>query len=294
MVQVPRIDEKHLLRTLEALPSWMVADQTLRAVGLSIAIIKHFLGPEWFERHMAPSENGEGGFLRIIPGSHPEAQVSAFRVVDFAEAIFNLQHIEGFGACLELMRTASIESTYAELDFGKWLYANQINFRFVKPVGKKREDYDVEINLDDGVRVCADAKCKIEANKFSEVSVTNTLQGARKQFPPDRPSAIFVKIPSHWLEKKDHAIALEHSAKVFLLGTGRIVSVIFYSNHLQYRDGRLSHTHGFREVTNPNNRFDPRRDWKLFRARPAGGWNGMPRVFRRLVFFPNDGPDDQT
>jgi hypothetical protein len=293
MDQIPRITEQHLLNTLNTLPQGIIVDDTLRVVALSIAIIKHFLGVEWFDQHMTPTETGKSGFLRIIAGSHAEAQTSAFRAVDFAEAIFNLQNIEGFDNCLQQMKTASIEATYAEIDFGRWLYANQINFRFIKPIGKKRYDYDVEIIFEDGVQVCADAKCKIEENEFSHESVINTLNSARKQFPSDRPSTIFVKVPSHWFADLEHAIALEGIARDFLRGTQRVVSIIFYSNHLLYRDGSLSHSHAFKEVTNPRNRFDQERDWEMFKTRPAGGWNGMPTVYRRLVFFPKRGPDDQ-
>jgi hypothetical protein len=189
------------------------------------------------------------------------------------------------------MRHGNIEATYAELDLGRMLYAGGVDFRFVEPQLKKGFDYDVEIILPDGVSVCADAKCKIETTEFSEQTVMNSLIDARKQFPRDRPSAVFVKVPPAWFEQPHTGKSLNEIAYEFLRTTRRIVSVKYYVSTLVYSERYLRHDHGFKEISNPRNKFDPYRDWNMF-ADPSsvGSWNGMPPRWRRLLFFPKVGP----
>jgi hypothetical protein len=190
------------------------------------------------------------------------------------------------------MKQGEIEAGYAELDLGRMLYASEVNFRFVRPRQKKSFDYDVEIILSDGCVVCADAKCKIEATEFSENTVKNSLQTARKQFPIDRPSIVFVKVPAHWLKQANIGRSLNDIAAEFLRGTGRIVSVKFYIWELIWRDGFATHNQIFAEISNPNTRFDKARDWNMF-AKPneAGTWSTMPSRWRRLLYYPEDGPE---
>jgi hypothetical protein len=188
-----------------------------------------------------------------------------------------------------------VEPTYAELDLGRMLYCGRVNFRFVEPQQIKGLDYDIEITLADGMIVCADAKCKIEATDFSVGTVENSLEKARRQFPKDRPSVIFIKVPARWLKQPTATpgLSLNGIAEKFLCGTERIVSVKFYFSDIAYVDKEVTHEHSFKEISNHNNRFDRSRDWNMFAEPPVSrGWNGMPRIWRRLLFFPNCGPSD--
>jgi len=291
MGEIIRINEQHLLNTIAKFPSEILKDDSKRSFWLSIAIIKYFFGPEWLERHVSV-ENPEPGFFRVIAGHGAPTQLSTFRIVDFAELLFNLQNIEGFDGCIDRMRRGNLEATYAELDFGRLLYSSGAVFRFVQPQQKKGADYDIEITMADGTTVCADAKCKIETTEFSGETVLNTLDHARKQFPKDRPSAIFVKIPQKWLEKPATGAVLNQLAQQFLRGTQRVVSIKLYVGHVHYSDGSLTQSHNFHEISNPNNRFDAKRDWNMFaEPHPTASWNGMPLRWKRILFFPKDGPD---
>jgi hypothetical protein len=115
---------------------------------------------------------------------------------------------------------------------------------------------------------------------------------ARKQFPRDRPSFIFVKAPARWFENLVIAVALMDITRNFFRQTGRVVSIKYYMSDLVDRNGMLAHTHSFKELSNPNNRFDPQRNWDMF-AEPfeTTSWNGMPPKWKLLLFFPTDGPD---
>jgi hypothetical protein len=287
---IRHITDQNLLNMIAKFPPDVLHDDSKRAFCTSIGIVKHFFGPDWAEEYISPASRTPS-FLRVIPGDGPETQLTTFRIVDFAELLFNLQGIEGVESCLDRMRQGNIEATYAELDFGRMLYSAGVVFKFVEPRQEKGADYDIEIVMADGTTVCADAKCKIETTNFSEKTVQNTLGHARRQFPKDRPSAIFVKIPVRWVETVEAAAQLNAIAHRFLRGTQRVVSVKYYVVQADYENGTLSHRHGFREISNPNNRFFPTRNWDMFaEPNPTNNWNGMPLRWKRILFFPMDGP----
>ena len=116
-----------------------------------------------------------------------------------AELLYNLQRIPGFDECITRMRDGDIEGTHAELDFGRMLYIHRIEFRYVVQSGTKGSDYDVDVIYPNGLAVCGDAKCKVEATEFSTQTIDNTLETARGQLPNDRPGIVFVKIPPRWI-----------------------------------------------------------------------------------------------
>ncbi len=109
-----RVRENHLLNMLINFAPEYLRDDTARSFVLSIGVIKHYFGEEWLTRHVSP-ENPTPGFLRTYVGRDERAQLSLFKIVDFAELLFNLQDIEGFDYCIEQMRQGNIEGTYAEL-----------------------------------------------------------------------------------------------------------------------------------------------------------------------------------
>jgi hypothetical protein len=180
-----------------------------------------------------------------------------------------------------------IESTCAELDFGRFLFIHDVGFRFVTPQGAKGEDYDFEIVYPQGLLVPADAKCKFVSTRIDPKSVRNSLVKARKQLPADRPCVIFMKVPQQWISDLPTAKALVDVGRDFMKTTDRVVSVKFYVSHLVTQDGFVLHRHAFRELTNEGSRFSGGRDWDLFRdfVVPAS-WNGMPPSWQRIFFFP--------
>jgi hypothetical protein len=191
------------------------------------------------------------------------------------------------------MCEGDIEGTYAELDLGRMLYQASIDFRFVKRSGQKGDDYDIEIILDDGTIICADAKCKIETTDFSANTVLNSLHHARSQFP-NRPSIIFVKVPPRWFEQATMASLLDDVANKFLRGTGRIVSIKFYVSRIHWDHGMVTHIQAFREIDNHINRFDPSRIWDMFAEAKEnivpnenGEFSDVPDRWRRLMFYPH-------
>ena len=238
-----------LLDWAMSFPPEIYDDDSERTYALALWIVDHFLGRESVTDQILEGE--KRGFLSHAIGTPVEGEERSYRVVELAELLFNLQHIEGFDQCIKRMRRGDIEGTHAELDFGRMLHSAGVKFQFVEPQGIRGRDYDVEIMLPDGVEVCADAKCKIEATEFSAGTVKNSLDSARKQFPPDRPSAIFIKVPSRWRWEFQRSDELVEIADKFLAGTGRIVSVKFYTCAISYDAGLLTRVQSFKEISNP-------------------------------------------
>lgn len=285
-----RLEERHLLRTLGSFPVEIQQDRTSRTFYLSLAIVRHYLGAEWADEYV--QDNGTGGYVRLDWDSRHQEQ--AYRIVDLAELLLNLQHVSGFDECVRRMRLGDIEGTYAELDFGRMLFQSEIDFKFVRTTGRKGDDYDIEILLADGTVVCADAKCKIEATEYSERTVLHSLQHARTQFPQDKPSVIFVKLPPRWNGERPTLKAdLARVASNFLRGTGRVVSVKYYISHIFWNNGIISHIQAFDEINNnhPSNRFGRDRNWDMFVEANTfdpnlpGGYSDVPKCWRHLINF---------
>ncbi|MGO4870345.1 MAG: hypothetical protein ACLPGW_06990 [Roseiarcus sp.] len=282
-----RVTVDRLRAFVERMRSAHSADPGERVYRLSVAVLRHFFGEPWFNKHVmsasAPTE-----FLRRDFSTPQRREKHGFLVVELAEMLINLQNVDGFDGCIAQMAHGQIESTYAELDIAKSLCAHNISFRFVRPTGRKGGDYDLELFYPGGVTVCADTKCKIETTEISADSIKHSLGEARKQLPSDRPGFVFVKVPQHWIDEAQFRDAMIAAAEMFLRGTRRVVSVKFYVSALVFVDNKIAHLMRYKEVSNPQNRFDSGRDWDIFSDHEIpSGWNGMPPHWLRLFYFPD-------
>ena len=254
---------------------------------LAAAILRHYFSEEWWNRWVMP-ETAKSNFLRIDESDQTRLDLTALRVIDLAEVLYNLQHVPGFDECIAKMRNGDIEGTYAELDLGRMLYLNQVPFRYVVPQKVKGLDYDVEVEYPDGVTACAEAKCSIESTELGANTIKNKLDRARQQLPPDRPGIVFVKMPPRWMDASEFLKITIDAAQDFLRGTRRVVSVKFYVSPNLIEAGYLKQQHAYKEISNPNSNFESGRNWNLFRQ-----WNlppecnGMPPHWQRVLFFPD-------
>jgi hypothetical protein len=192
-----------------------------------------------------------------------EREKKTFRVLDFAETLFNLQHIPGFDDRADQMRTGPVEATYAEFDFARFLYIHGIDFEFVVACGVKGEDYDFGIRYPDGREACADAKCRLEENEIKPETLKRPLEKARKSnLPKNKPGIVFVKVPQAWLLEAPVRQQMIAVVKDFLRQTERIVSVVLYASVVEEwkERGMLRNRHQFREFDNPRHRSIKGRD----------------------------------
>jgi hypothetical protein len=290
---VPKVTTDHLRSFLARMPLEVYSDYGRRHFKLFTHVLHRFLGQEWVEKHILAQalgiNKGPTAFLEVDFSTDERRELGSLRLFDLAEMLMNLQLVEGFSECIDRLRTGKrdqIEATYAELQFAKLFYVHDMQFRIMVPSGERRSSYDFEIFLPSHPVVCADAKCKIEANNIDPASVRNTLDSARDQFPKDKPGVIFVKVPQHWFARPGMTADLRKVARDFLRGTGRIVSVKYYVSHVTFINQQTVHRHAFDEIDNPNNRFPPNRNWDFFRGyHVPDEWNGMPPKWIRLMHF---------
>jgi len=281
---------QQLQRGFDSLPSAVRENGQTESLALANGVLRAFMDADWVERHVV-SDGRKKGFLSIDESDTHRREMSFFRVMDLAEVIYNLQSVPGFDECITRMRDGDIEGTYAELDFGRMLYLNQVPFRFVVPQGTTGFDYDIEVEYPNGIIASADAKCKIESTDFSENSITNTLKKARKQLPDDSPGIVFVKVPPRWIVSSEITAAMLDVARSFLRGTRRVVSVKYYSSPITLTKNMLRHDHAYKEISNPLTDFGDNADWSIFKKfiLPPE-MNGMPPHWQRLIFFPDGKP----
>jgi len=171
------------------------------------------------------------------------------------------------------------------------LYLNKVPFCFVVPHGTTGFDYDIEVEYPNGVLASADAKCKIESTDFSDNTIRNTLNKARKQLPDDSPGIVFVKVPPRWIADAKCTAAMLEVAQSFLLVTRRVVSVKYYSSPITFSKNMLRHDHVYKEISNPLTDFGNNTDWSIFKkfVLPPE-MNGMPPHWQRIIFFPDGKP----
>jgi hypothetical protein len=285
---IPKLNFGDLEAFAASLPDEMRKEPGGTVAGIAFKTVAHFFGADWFASHIR-HDSLRRGFLNLDFSSNERREASTFRVIELAENLYNLQHIEGFTACIDQMRGGGekVESTCAELDFGRFLYIHDIPFQFIVPQMVKGADYDFEVTYPDGLKVAADAKCKIEAAAIDPDTLRNSIRKARSQLPDDRPGIVFAKVPQTWLDDPATVQRMVSVARAALASTGRIVSVKFYVSVLQIGDGMVWHRHAFREITNLSSRFHGGRNWDLFANYVVpSSWNGMPPKWQRIFLWP--------
>ncbi len=111
MRRLAPITRQHLLKTVGNFPPELQHDDSKRSFWLSVAVIKYFLGEEWIEEHLSPQRAADG-FLRVVPGEAADTQISAFKIVDFAELLYNLQDVPRFYVCIDRIRRGTLEPPF--------------------------------------------------------------------------------------------------------------------------------------------------------------------------------------
>jgi hypothetical protein len=289
LTKTRRISLADLEATRRSFPEEVRADKARETFTMAVSIVRHFFGHVWYMDHIFQDAEGSrpDGFMRIDYTPGPKGELKTSRLLDFAENLFNLQHIEGFDDRVEQMRTGSIEATFAEFDFGRFLYIHDIDFKFVTPSGVAGKDYDYRIRYADGREVCADAKCRLEGTEMRAETIMNSLQKARtKNLPSDEPGAVFVKVPQSWLEAEPIRRGIYATVGEFLRNTKRVVTVVIYAivvTELKEENMMLMR-HRFHEIENTGHRFDRSQNWVLFRNyNVPEEWGGMPPKWHRIL-----------
>jgi hypothetical protein len=203
------------------------------AYAIATEYLREVVGNEWtnqtvFGMHPTVTRTNRPGraFLRAEATDSADGFRNLERVVSLAEMLFNLKDVDGIGARIDDLRNGVIESTYAELESGDFLYRRGITFRYVDRTGQKGADFDAVLPLEDGSSLPAEMKAKAETTELSANGVENILQNARSQLPPGTPGLIFLKLPEAWIRNPDVAAIVTSAVNGFLRGTTRVIAVI--------------------------------------------------------------------
>jgi hypothetical protein len=283
-----RISLADLAETRRRFPEEVRSDSEREIFTSAVSVVRHFFGHDWYMQHIFQDADStrSPGFMRIDYTLGPEGEKKTSRLLDFAENLFNLQKIEGFEDRVEQMRTGDIEATFAEFDFGRFLYIHDIEFRFVIPSGVAGKDYDYRVRYADGREACADAKCRLEGTEMRAETIMNALRKARtNNLPPDEPGIVFVKVPQTWLDNEEIRRGIYATVRDFLRNTKRVVSVVVYTVVVieLKADKMMLMRHRFHEFENPDHRFDRSKSWVLFRDyQVPEEWGGMPPKWHRI------------
>lgn len=244
-----------------------------RAYHLAHFVLRRFLGQEWINRAFT-SVSGDGfGFLNPdgFGQSSDDFSIHIHRVIDLAEDLFNLQDVDGFSSPLAQLETGkNAEPSIAELEVAGVLKKLDVAFRFVVPLGKRGENYDLEITFPDGRVALADTKCKVEGTPLGQATISHTLSETPSQFPPDKPSIVFLKAPHAWLTRElgvreIHDI-MTKAAYRFLGATTRVVSIkYFFRNLIRTPHGLVYSTFKYKEITNIKSPLASVGSWDLLR-----------------------------
>jgi hypothetical protein len=82
-----------------------------------------------------------------------------------------------------------------------------------------------------------------------------------------------------------------NTAREFLRGTRRVVSVKFYSSPITLANNVLRHDHAYKEISSSLTDFGNNQDWNIFRKFDLPpDCNGMPPHWQRIIFFPDGRP----
>jgi hypothetical protein len=208
---------------------------------LSGNILCHFLGPGWVMENIFGKPMPKDKFFKAVSqeGSKERFQ-NQDRAIELAEILFNLQFINGMDKRLNELRCGTVESSVAELEGAKLLVKSGLSVQFVNPVGQKGFDYDTELYLPNGTKVCCEMKCKIEGTKLSKATLKETLRKARDQLPKDALGLIFVKIPEEWVKQQICEEVMLNTLQEFFRRTQRVFAVIFHWEEWYFRENTTS------------------------------------------------------
>lgn len=122
------------------------------------------------------------------------AQKSEVRVIQLANALWNLKACSGFRDFLTKNDTSSFESTYYESVIAHLFLKESRSVEFIIPSKKRGDDFDIAVT---GFKASKDYNVEVKARRKSfdtEQQATNFLKSCRTQLPPNQSGIIFCKL----------------------------------------------------------------------------------------------------
>lgn len=174
-------------------------DLTYYKILIAREVLGQIVSREWINQVMfSQNENIEKKYLDNFEffRSDKIGYVWQNRIYFLAERMYNLREIKNFNLIVKEILHGNLVSRFAEIEIGAHLLRRGINFEFVKPIGKKKQDFDIRIK--EGLIVNCEVKHKLESTEFSTNTLQKTIKKANYQLPKDVPGLIFIKVPQEW------------------------------------------------------------------------------------------------
>lgn len=207
---------------------------------VSFAVIEHFLGKDWFDKHIGlklVENNPTRNFLRTDKSEGDDGYLFQFRIERLANFLLNLSQTRGFNLVIDRIKSGDLEPIYNELDCACFFKRRALDFEFVKPLGSKGDDFDILIH-DRNKKIPCEIKSKIEATSISKNTIVRSLKKARIQLPDDTLSLIIITIPENWISDESLDSIIDDSVNEFMRSTLRVLTVVVcWKEHFKFELG---------------------------------------------------------
>ena len=229
-------------------------------VEVGVRVLTKFLGSEWVKFYLGPEPHY---FFKDFQNPLLGNEDGARRVYYIANALLNLQYVENFPYVLQELRDKHIEGGYAVLETARSFYSKRYPFRFVKPIGVKGFDYDMEA-LPIGMNpVPIECKSKLETTAISRGGILTRLREAKDQLPKGSIGAIFLRVPREWTGDDYLTTPFAGAANEILRNTSRVGLIVIQSDHMMVAEDSSALATVFREFFSNNPESEIAKRWDL-------------------------------
>lgn len=265
---------------------------------ISIKIIENKLGRVWLEKHVLANRPATEFFVgsSSIISSTKKSDAYFWRVSSLAELLINLEKVQGVEEIIKRIKKAdgaALAGAYVELDVGRVMYQQNLDFKFVVRKNQTKHDYDYEILHNDQLYY-AETKTKLDSTNPSDVTIIEAIKKARDQLPSDTPGIIFFNVPHGWIRDDDPEFSFNLINPVidnfFSMKEGEedfthVAAVVLWYNFLSTMHGFVQAQQYSVARPNPNRKFSENVNGFIFNNQndhPAN-WLSLNLILRNIV-----------
>lgn len=191
-------------------------------------VIENNLGSDWYNAHVQSGNrrNSSNAFLRSAPSTPMERRDHFLRVRELGRRLFELGQEDFIDLLIDNLKQRDLEGALFEADVIRMLVSLPVVVALRETSGVKGDDYDIDLWLEPETPLAIEAKTRAETGPFSDKRLTKTLENARTQLPKDGLGAVFVKIPTPWLDDAEYQQQHADVVEDFLRRTTRVQFVV--------------------------------------------------------------------
>lgn len=195
---------------------------------IATIVIENNLGSDWYHAHVASSNrrNSSNAFLRSAPNTPMERRDHFLRVRELGRRLFELGQEDFIELLIGNLKQRDLEGALFEADVIRMLVSLPVVVALRETSGVKGDDYDIDLWLTPDTPLAIEAKTRAETGSYSDKRLTKTLENARTQLPRDGLGAVFVKVPTPWLDDAEYEQRHSEVVEDFLRKTTRVQFIV--------------------------------------------------------------------